>query len=57
MNKSKAKRLRKELEHEQKAADRGYQVKAKQIEERRRRTLAPRQLSDVQKAVHFEPGA
>lgn len=63
MNKSKAKRLRKELEHQERAADRGYAVQLKlQAEARRRRELQMlrsgqltlRQLTDVQKAVHFE---
>lgn len=62
MNKSKAKRLRKELEQELRAADRGHAVQVKRIaEDRRRKELAlvrvPKPLTLVQKAVHFEPGA
>ncbi len=58
MNKSKAKRLRKELEHEQRLVDRGHAVQLKRITERRRRQdLAMVQLTPVQKAVHFDENA
>ena len=67
MNKSKAKRLRKELEHETRLIDRGYAVQSRLLREHQRRQaldlvaadMLPRlkPLGDVQKAVHFEEAA
>ncbi len=63
MNKSKAKRLRKDLEHEQAAADRGHAVQLKRLAELRRRkelalvkagSLTIKQLTPVQMAVHVD---
>lgn len=61
MNKSKAKRLRKELERESRVTDRVYQATRTKLSKPRvlpstvlADLLAQKPLSDVQKAVHFE---